>query len=82
MLPNLKASEASAEFRNRVNPRSVAEVVVVCDLAYCLHWAIRQSELRRERLPGNLKPYVVLERRRALEWLLSQEAWDEVPLHT
>jgi len=82
MLPNLKASQTSADFRKKANPRSLEQVVAACDLAYCLHWAIRQSELTNKRSPGNLKPYVVVERRRALEWLLGKEAWDEVPLET
>jgi len=82
MLPNLKQSQSSADFRKKANPRPLGQVVAACDLAYCLHWAIRQSELTGKRPPGNLKPYVVVERRRALEWLLSKEAWDDVPLDT
>jgi hypothetical protein len=82
MLPNLKQSQSSADFRKNANPRPLEQVVAACDLAYCLHWAIRQSELTGKRSSGNLKPYVVVERRRALEWLLSQEAWDEVLLDT
>ncbi len=69
-LPNLKQSQSSADFRKKANPRSLEQAVAACDLAYCLHWAIRQSELAGKRPPGNLKPYVVIERRRALEWLL------------
>lgn len=82
MLPNLKLSQNSGEFREKANPRSLEQVVAACDLAYCLHWAIRQSELSGKRPPGNLKAYVVVERRRALEWLLSTQAWDEVRLDT
>jgi hypothetical protein len=82
MLPNLKASQSSGDFRKKANSRPLKQVVATCDLAYCLHWAIRQSEITGKRPPGNLKPYVVVERRRALEWLLSKEAWDEVPLDT
>ncbi len=82
MLPNLKESRSSADFRVRANPRPLEQVAAACDLAYCLHWAIRQSELSGNRPPGNLKPYVVVERRRALEWLLSKESWEEVPLDT
>lgn len=82
MLPNLKQSQSSADFCKKANPRPLEQVVAACDLAYCLHWAIRQSELTGKRPPGDLKPRVVVERRRALEWLLSKEAWDEVPLDT
>jgi hypothetical protein len=82
MLPNLKQSQSSIDFRKKTNPRPPEEVIAACDLAYCLHWAIRQAELNGKRPPANLKPYVVVERRRALEWLLSKQAWDEVSLDT
>ncbi len=82
MLPNLKASQSSQDFRRKANPRSLKQVVAACDLAYCLHWAIQESELSGKRQTGNLKPYVVVERRRALEWLLSKESWDGIPLDT
>lgn len=82
MLPNLKHNETSTNFRRKASPRPFEQVVAACDLAYCLHWAIRQSELTGKQPPANLKPYVVVERRRALEWLLSKEAWDEVRLDT
>jgi len=82
MLPNLKQSPSSAEFRKQATPRSLEHVVSMSDLAYCLHWVIRQAEFNGKRPPADLKPYVIVERRRALEWLLSKETWDEVPLDT
>ena len=82
MLPNLKQSQSSADFRKKVTPRPLDQVIEACDLAYCLHWALKQSELISKRQPGNLKPFVVIERRRALEWLLSQEEWDRISLDT
>lgn len=82
MLPNLKQSQSSADFRRKANPRELEQVIAACDLAYCLHWAIRQAEISGKQLPAILKPYVVVERRRALEWLLGKEAWDEIPLDT
>jgi len=81
-LPNLKQSQSSADFRKKANARPLEQVVAACDLAYCLHWAIRQSELTGKQPLENLKSYVVVERRRALEWLLSKEPWDQVPLDT
>jgi hypothetical protein len=82
MLPNLKQSQSSSEFRKKSNPRSLEQVVAALDLAYCLHSATRESGLTGKRPPGNLDADLVVERRRALEWLLSKEAWDEVPLDT
>lgn len=82
VLPNLKQGQSSADFRRQAKPRTLEQVVAACDLAYCLHWGIREAELTGRRPPGHLKPWVVIERRRALEWLLGKEAWDEVPLDT
>ena len=82
MLPNLKECESSGRFRHNITPRLLEPIVAACDLAYCLHWAIRESELAGAPPPGKLKHYLVVERRRALEWLLSAESWDEVSLDT
>lgn len=82
MLPNLKAGQRGDEWRSMSRLRSIDEVVAACDLAYCLHWAIRQAEIDGEPAAAGPKPYVVVERRRALEWLLSDESWDRVSLDT
>ena len=81
-LPNLKDGEAGDAFLSKIDPRAASEIIAACDLAYCLHWAIRQAQLTGDKPPGRVQPYVVEERRRALEWLLSNEPWDEVALDT
>lgn len=81
-LPNLKVGQRSAELRRGANLRSLEDTVGACDLAYCLHWAVRQTEIDRKQTPTGLKGYLVRERRRALEWLLSSEAWDSILLDT
>lgn len=81
-LPNLKTREKSDALRLKVKTRTVDEIIAVCDLAYCLHWAVRQAQLTGGKLPGKVQPYVIEERRRALEWLLSNDAWDEISLDT
>jgi hypothetical protein len=82
MLPDLREGESSAAFRRRASFRSVLEISSAADLAYCLHWAIRQAELDRQPLIGKVEPYVIIERRHALDWLLSEDPWDEVSLDT
>jgi hypothetical protein len=82
MLPNLKELESSSAFRKKARPRPLDQVIGACDLAYCIHWAIQQSNLSGKRPSGNLKPYIVVERRRALDWLLSNSRWDEIELNT
>lgn len=82
MLPNLKIAEGSAVLRSRLRLRSVEEIMAACDLAYCLHWAIMEAQRFHAKPPGKVEPYVITERRRALEWVLSDDAWDEVLLDT
>lgn len=82
MLPNLKVNETSSALRSKVRLRTIEELFEACDLAYCLHWAIRQAHLTGGKLPGNVPAFVVEERRRALEWLLDSDPWDAVSLDT
>jgi hypothetical protein len=82
MLPNLKRREPSASVRAKAALRDPEEIVAACDLAYCLHWALVQAELDNGPPPAGLAPLVVVERRRALEWLLGTEEWESVSLDT
>lgn len=78
-LPDFEDGSSSA-FRQKVSLRSAREIVEMADLAYCLHWSIRDAVLRKQRPPGRLHPIYVIERRRALEWLIGKDSWDEVSL--
>ncbi len=81
-LPNLKVAESADAVRQRSCLRSHDDLISACDLSYCLHWAVRQAELVGNPRPGGLNPYDLVERRRALEWVLSSESWDAVSLDT
>jgi len=50
------------------------------DLYYCYHWSIRHPEIWDR--PISLSLDVVLERRRALDWVIGGERFDEVALDT
>ena len=82
LMPNLKVGERIAETQRKLRLRRDDDLVSACDLAYCLHWAVRQAALEGKQPPARLKAHVVVERRRALEWLLSDERWDAVSLDT
>jgi len=82
LLPDMKSSAPSAPFREAASLRPLAEVLAADDLAYCLHWALRESQLSGRPLPGKVRPYVIVERRRALDWMLSNEDWDDLALDT
>lgn len=82
MMPELLTQESSVAFRNKARLRPIDEVAAACDLAYCLHWGIRHASLTGQKRPGRLDEYVVEERRRGLDWFLSDEPWDEWQLDT
>ncbi|RUO31148.1 DUF4272 domain-containing protein [Aliidiomarina soli] len=82
LLPDLKEGAPSIEFKEAAAARKVEEVVASLDLAYCLHWAIRDAELAGRPMPGKVPPLVIRERRRALEWVVSNEDWDDIVLDT
>jgi hypothetical protein len=82
VYPDLKKGESSARWRENLHLRPQAEILAAGDLAYCLHWAINQDRIDGRKSAGPLKPYIIVERRRALEWSLSRAEWDEVQLDT
>lgn len=82
LLPDLKKSQKGADIRLKASIRPLADLISASDLAYCLHWAIRQIKAGHATLPRNTNPYVIIERRRALEWVLSSYSWDEISLDT
>lgn len=81
-LPNLKIREPSATLRKASCLRSSAEVLAMADLGYCLHWAMRESQLKNAPLRSNPNALVVEQRRRALEWLIGDDHWSATSLDT
>ncbi len=82
MLPNLKIEETSHVLRSKIKPRAINEIIATCDIAYYLHWAVRQAHLTGSTSFGKVQLYVIEERHRALEWLLSNHQPDKVPHDT
>jgi len=82
LLPNLKIDESVERLTAQINPIETGEIIAARDLSYCLHWIIRDIMMRNDRLPPDLEPYTVIERRRALEWILGEEPWEELATDT
>ena len=76
MPPQVDVSKFVAQSK-RIESRSILEEA---DLYYCYHWAIRHPE-KWER-PVSLSLDVVIERRRALDWVIGSLKFDEVTLDT
>ena len=71
------------EFRNKVKLRNIEEILDLLDLHYRYHWATTEKRINPNTPIGNLNPEVVVERRRGLEWLISEESdWYNISLDT
>jgi hypothetical protein len=62
--------------------RSGAELLDQTDFIFRCHWAVRDAQLTRKDVPGNLNPGVVQEWHYASNWLVLDVAWDEVDTST
>lgn len=82
LLPDLIRGQSSMYLKEKISLRPVQQQYEMCDLAYCLHWAVRHRELKGFGAPFGLASYVIPERRHALEWLICDESWDEIVLDT
>lgn len=64
--------------------RSAAEILDALDLHYRLHWHVRQERLKHKRDASGIDADVLMERHRALNWLVRFEhaTWDAVDTPT
>lgn len=70
-------------FKGHCRLRDTEEILDMLDLYYRYHWAVVHKQVNPETSIGNLQPGIVVERRRGLEWLLSEEEdWYQVSLDT
>lgn len=75
--------ETYADFRSKCNLRDIEEILDMLDLYYNYHWACEDRRIGGNVNIGPLNPEVVMERRRGLEWLVSEEEdWNEISLDT
>lgn len=81
LYPNLKVGEPSNKFSLESSLIKSDKIIEQLDLAYCLHWSLVHN-----RLKGNLSPLPALsmlaERRKVLEWVCSDDDWDDISLDT
>ena len=66
--------------RTDVALRPLAELAAMLDFYYCLHWHARNAQYHGQMWDPEIAPGVVLERRRALEWLFQDVPWEDVDL--
>ncbi|MBO4882493.1 MAG: DUF4272 domain-containing protein [Lachnospiraceae bacterium] len=59
------------EFVSKCTLRDKSEILDMLDLYYRYNWAVNESRVNPETETGDLNPSIVIERRRGLEWLVS-----------
>lgn len=78
----VRTSNSIEDFKSKCNPRSVKELLDMQDLYYRYHWAINDKKVNPNVSIGNINASNVIERRRALEWILSDKYdWYEIEMH-
>ncbi|MCR5835743.1 MAG: DUF4272 domain-containing protein [Lachnospiraceae bacterium] len=71
------------EFVSQCKLRDIEEILDMLDLYYRYDWAVTENRIRPNTNIGNLVPSNVVERRRGLEWLISEEDdWYDLSLDT
>ena len=76
-------SNSYEEFKSKCKLRDINEILDMLDLYYRYHWACVEKRIKSETSIGNLNSSVVVERRRGLEWLISEtQDWYDISLDT
>ncbi len=79
----MAADRPGGDFLAEAKPVAFTEILDQADLAYRMHWAVRQSWMTGEDLPDDINPSIVYERNYALNWLIEPDVnWDEVETDT
>lgn len=77
----LMDSSTKTEFKSKCRLRSKEEILDMQDLYYRYQWAINDSKVNETSSSGDLDPSIVIERRRALEWMLRDvDDWYDISL--
>ena len=83
LLGYIAPCENFEEFLSKCNLIDVEDILDEFDLEYRYHWAVVDKRINESTNIGELDGEIVVERRRALEWLFSdEEDWNDVSLDT
>jgi hypothetical protein len=81
LCPNLQKNEDGSKFQ-KLKLRPYEKLYAELDLAYRWHWYARNGQLTGKPTPP-VELSVIMERRKALEWILDKKAdWDDIELST
>ena len=78
LMPSIANCDPVVPFIRTLDMRPHEIIVEALDLAYCLNWSMINARGNSQPPPGKVREYVIEYRRKALEWLVSEEDWDKV----
>ena len=79
----IQSSDTYEDFKSKCKLRDIEETLDMLDLYYRYNWATVEKQINENANIGSLNPEVVPERRRALEWLISDTYdWFDISLDT
>ena len=78
LFPSIEFMAPAIPFLRNLSLRSIEEITEALDLAYYLNRAAMEARLNNLQPPGKVREYVLEYRRKALEWLVSEEEWDTI----
>lgn len=82
LCPNLEKGEDDSKFRLSMRIRTEEEIFKKLDLYYRTHWYTFDGLLNKYST-GEMDNSVIMERRKALEWVFDNTLdWDDIPLNT
>ncbi|MEF2966285.1 DUF4272 domain-containing protein [Paenibacillus sp. M1] len=83
-IKTVSSCRSFAEFLDKTAMRRPEHILDEADKIYRLHWACVNARIQGQPAPAGLNESVVMERRRALFWMLGHrdEAWDDISMDT
>ena len=76
-------STSFEDFKRKCKLRDIDEILDMKDLYYRYNWAINNKYVDPNTKIGNLEPSNIIERRRGLEWVISDiDDWYDIELNT
>ena len=83
LMNTLCSSKSYEDFAKKCNLKSKEEILNMQDLYFRYDWAIQESKINKDMSSSNLNPEVVYERRKGLDWILSNEMdWNSLNIDT
>ena len=82
LVRTMREHDSIQALLEQARPRGGDELLCAADLTYRLDWACVDARIHGLPAPGGMDGGVVMERHKALNWLVCGDDWDEVDIST